>query len=402
MAHSEGSLAAALVLGPCICLLFCPLLVMGADSDEVTLFREDFDTKDPYWFWWVSGTGSGTVRDGYAFLNITDESVMESSSRAGISPVDYDRIPTKPTPLPDAERWLYVSVETRLRWSDDNKLESDAGGGLRAWGLAEEFVWPLNKLMFISWSPEAGPESAGFEIASNVNDSSTLREPITGIDMTEWHTYTITWEEGNAAFLVDGEVVGTTDTTPTASMNFDIYLENLLPEGRMDMEHNVSVQVDYIRLFTSEGRYRDWSEEISGLFSTAEEMIDEAEKNCMNTTNLKKDYYENAKDVWREGYYNYFGAKAYLEEIIALAGLWDELFEMFTTCAARIEQARQDGAADRTIMMMEGYYTQAESKWKAYDHVYAQMYLEKILAMPEPTVALVLGLIFLPALLRRR
>jgi hypothetical protein len=380
------------------------------DSEgHVTLFLEDFDVRDLSWSWWIHNTGSGTVRNGYAFLNITDKSVKEQPSRAGVSQLKWSQlhyrgIPTKPTPLPDAEGWLYVSMEVRLRCSDDNKLQSDVGGGLRFWGLVEDLANPDNYLLFNSWSREAGPESAGFSAKSVVNDNTALREPITGIDMTEWHIYTITWEPDYATFLVDGQLVSTTNTTPNVPMYFDIYLENLLPKGRMDMEHNVSVQVDYVRLFTIGERYQDWSEDISGLFSTAEEMINEAEKKGINTTTLKKDYYDNAKDIWREDYHNHFGAKTYLEKIITTLEVvlehWDEIMDMFSQANATIEEA-QLGADTRTINMMKGYYSQAERKWKEYDTENTKTYLQKILDMPEPALLSILGLILLPALLRK-
>jgi len=37
---------------------------------------------------------------------------------------------------------------------------------------------------------------------------------------------------------------------------------------------------------------------------------------------------------------------------------------MFSTSMEAIEKARQEGVAERTTRMMEGYYTEAEKRWQ--------------------------------------
>ena len=113
---------------------------------------------------------------------------------------------------------------------------------------------------------------------------------------------------------------------------------------------------------------------------------------------------QRLKDSWEKDHYIYLEAKNPLEKIIlALANL-DQTNEMFSSCATLIEKAKQEGAADRTIRMMEAYYTQAESAWQEYDYENTALGLQKIMA-PEPALMpflSILGLILPPALQRRR
>ena len=176
------------------------LLIVGtaSGSDGVTLFQDDFNTKEPYWDFQEWGTGTATVSDGILFLDLTDESKVGEGSLALVweGEADYTYRPLHP--------WLYVSMEMKIRFSDDNKLVSDIGGGVRWWGLLSEWAFAKNELKFLSFSPEAGP-LYGFGVVTSTGQSSgyAYMGNITGIDVTEWHTYTIHWEHDNATFLVD-------------------------------------------------------------------------------------------------------------------------------------------------------------------------------------------------------
>jgi hypothetical protein len=80
-----------------------------------------------------------------------------------------------------------------------------------------------------------------------------LSEPITGIDITDWHIYTVIWEQGNGTFLVDGEVVAITDEVPKSSMDTVIANYNLaqheVQDERIAIPFNEYIQVDYIHVF---------------------------------------------------------------------------------------------------------------------------------------------------------
>jgi hypothetical protein len=281
--------------------------------------------------------------------------------------------------------WQYASMEVRLRCSDDNKLESENGGGIRCWGLKQEPEWPENMLAFLSWSPESIPEAVGFYLEAKVKNSVVLRVPLE-VDMTEWHTYRILWEESNATFLVDGKVVGTTNTSPNVPMFGELFLQNLYrgesPDneaaGFVDIVGNVSLQVDYIHLFTRKERFEAWSEEVSH----AGQLIKEAEGRGINTIELME-YLAEAKGSWQEGYYNYEFSEPYLDKIVPYLEHFDEISEMFGQCSELIERSTEEGVTSRILAMMNGHYTQAGRYWEMYNYEDTLLNLQKIVDLAE-------------------
>jgi len=223
-------------------ILSTPFLVFS----EETLFRDDFDDPKVYNLWvnWEGGTGTVTFRDGYAFLNITEKTKAGDETDVVMS--------APPGNLPHR----YAGVEVRLRCSDDNRMESDVGGGWRHWGFWD--AQGHSALQFSSASPESGTDFAGFHALSAAGGMVRMWEPITGIDITEWHTYTILWEPGNGTFLVDGEVVATTNKVYESNMyvamgNTNIALRTPYYDGqlngRIHVPFNTSMQVDYVHIF---------------------------------------------------------------------------------------------------------------------------------------------------------
>jgi len=222
--------------------LFLPLFVFG----EETILRDNFDDPElslNLWLLTEDDGGSITFRDGYAFLNITNQTQAGKATDIGIR--------ATPGNLP----FRHVIIETRLRCSDDNKLESDIGGGWRFWGF-----WDFpgqSSLQFHSASPESGKNS-GFHVISGVGGTIKFWENVTGIDMTEWHTYTIIWEPGNATYLVDGDAVANTDKVYGYNMdvviaNTNVVLESPLwynVEDRIHVPYNTFIQIDYVHIFT--------------------------------------------------------------------------------------------------------------------------------------------------------
>jgi hypothetical protein len=73
----------------------------------------------------------------------------------------------------------------------------------------------------------------------------------------------------------------------------------------------------------------------------------------------------------------------------------------FTDAWEEIENMEQNGTETRTINMMKGYYSQAESEWQVYDYDRTKLYLQKIIALPETTLLPILSLLLLLLLLRR-
>ncbi len=391
-------------------LLFVSTLVIGGASGEeyVTVFREDFDTPNPQMVLRQGGTGSFLFRDGFAFLNVT-KTAAGSNSYARMENAD---------PFGEIGYWPYVGMEVRLRCSDDNYLTSDVGGGWRIWILTEDWGWQENDAQFFSISPEAGEELAGFRVISSSTESLTdFNERITGVDMREWHTYTTLWKEDDVTFLVDEDVIATTDVSSKVPMHFLMIVWNLgaFDSAQRDytlveLKHDVWIQVDHVRLFTTRQRFDEWSEEISALFPAANSKIEEAEGIGVNTTKAKDDYAQ-AEASWQKDGYFFETAKSYLQGILDSLNLvidnYEEITGMFALASDLISQVEGKGL-DRDALVMKGDMIKAEEEWAIYDVERTRTHLTSIknkaadLGIPEPALLPILGLILLPALLRRR
>jgi hypothetical protein len=256
-----------------------------------------------------------------------------------------------------------------------------------------------------------GDELLGFMATSNLDEPWAFIEQIEGIDLTEWHTYTILWEPEAATFLIDNLVVAEIDEAPHMPMG--IYLSwwtglNLTPPcrkvGQEEACTDEYVQIDYIRVFT----HTEWQEELSqkmlALFSQVDARMSEAEDGGKDVSRLRDDY-TSLEEIWeKESYSSYGRIKEALEGILTVLEAWDEVVEMFYQANATIQEAEQLGADARPITIMKGYYSQAEIKWKEQDIESTEIYLQKILDMPEPLslyLISLLGLISLPVFRQR-
>jgi hypothetical protein len=235
-------------------ILVCALVLLSAPvvvSGQETLLMDGFDDPEASRQLWEptpytppgfplareKGTGTITFRDGFAFLNTTDQTKADGLAIAALSST--------------YQAYKYTSLETRLRCSDDNGLASDIGAGFRFWGFWDYHGGKF--LYFQSASNESREDRVGFRAVCG-NSGLKLIEPITGIDMREWHTYTILWDQGNATFIVDGEVVATTNDAPKSSMALVIGNSNRVPHNPgflIDVPFNQSIQVDYVHLFSA-------------------------------------------------------------------------------------------------------------------------------------------------------
>jgi hypothetical protein len=247
----------------------------------------------------------------------------------------------------------------------------------------------------------------GFMACVQLKDEFVFLKPIEGIDLTEWHTYTILWEPENATFLIDDVVVATTDEVPQVGMNVHLNWwagTNLTlhchTEGQEEICTDEYMQVDYIRVFTDEERIQEMDTEISGLLFRTSSLIEDLEGKGGNSTQLRS-WHAEAREAWQKNHL-YWSSRNLLQTIIEVTENWDEVVEMFSQANATIQEAEQLGADARTITIMKGYYSQAESRWREYDYKRTKTFLQQILDMPEPALLCILGLILLPTLLRRR
>ena len=176
-------------------LLLAPVLVSAVDSSDeyVTLFFDDLDTENPHWDYNAPKPSTHILRDGYVFLNVTGTEI------SGFHELK-------------ADRWLYTGIEMRLRQ-----------GSLQTYRPCGYYT-TANRLRFCYLDSKSSPFAQGLHAESMVDGKNVLWEPIEGIDIRDWHTYTVIWEENNGTFLIDGEVVAHTDQVPTQRMEIWIYI----------------------------------------------------------------------------------------------------------------------------------------------------------------------------------
>jgi hypothetical protein len=386
-----------ILLSTCV-FLFAPVVVLG----QVTLYTYDFE--NPEWVhdwhdptgWHMGPHASFSAHDGSLFCNLTE--VIRAGSSWGGGGKQWS-----------IHEYLFAGLEMRVKLSSDNKLESDFGGGIRRWGFRSKDV--SYRLMFRSMEEGIlsafNSEMLGFMACAQLDGDFVFLKQIEGIDLTEWHTYKILWEPENATFLIDGVVVAETDKVPQVGMSIHLNWwagTNLTLHCHTSGQEEVCVdeylQVDYIRVFLKEGRLQEMDSEISGLLSSALQLIENHEQQGKNSSQFRK-WYAEAQDDWQKDHI-YVSSKKLLQKIVAILGQWDEVVDMFSQANATIEDAEQTGATDRDINTMKGYYNQAENSWEAYNIQTTKYYLQKILDVPEPALLPILGPVLLPALLRRR
>jgi hypothetical protein len=405
-----------------------PLVV----HDDVTLLRDDFNDpkiSSENWNWenpgllfTQRGTGTVNIRDGYAFLILTKTKgdACAFLEREG-----------------EALKYGYTGMEIRMRYINDNRSKSDIGGVLW-WGFS---VLGLSDLRFVYLPSELG-EDAEFRVHSGHLQSPRaggLWEPIPDIDITDWHTYTILWHyhgynnslaenmgwleylEIDGAFLVDGEVVAATDKAEDFSPHFTEYLHNVIYIGNdlywsceswedwgsiydsgkrsVDIPFNQSLQIDYVHIFTSEEDFEEMGAETSELLSDCLQIIEELEWRGLNTTQLRA-WYTNALNDWQSG--DYLWNSEIYSKFLHHTENWEEIPCMFAQASDCIETLKQEGT-DQEVWVSNYDYTKAVDAWAQYDYGTTRQRLQRIIdRVPEPTLLTILGLILLPALLRRK
>ena len=151
----------------------CIILFVGAVCAEETVFWDDFDTVKPDWDTSHSSV-SYTIQDGFVVLNLSANGSITYPHFCAIRLTQLMRC---------------AGLEMRLR-----NLGHLEGG--RHWG----FHSSQEDLKFIWLSNESAQDFQGLHTASVVNGKYRFNDLITGIDITDWHNYTIIWEKDNGTF----------------------------------------------------------------------------------------------------------------------------------------------------------------------------------------------------------
>jgi hypothetical protein len=139
-------------------------------------------------------------------------------------------------------------MEVRLRCSDNNAL-----GGALGWGFVHKYIFedgdPLDPGLlsqatipicraprFECYSSESNSSLEGFwATAWSEDEGGVIRKPITGVNLTEWHVYSINWDKGNTTFFVNGIPVAFIDRVPRWDMGVWVYLQNKIYNPDQDI-----------------------------------------------------------------------------------------------------------------------------------------------------------------------
>jgi hypothetical protein len=158
--------------------------------------------------------------------------------------------------------------------------------------------------------------------------------------MTEWHTYTILFEDGEERYLVDGQHVATSPSVPESAMGVEIQVGNECWDpnkiAQREGEHSPlggdyvvagidseeSIQVDYVKVFWSAETFNSMSEEVSELFLQAEEAVSELDETGLGDTSPIASAIQGAADSWERYHCD---VRPVLQNIVSLPGLCQNL-----------------------------------------------------------------------------
>ena len=157
-------------------------------------------------------------------------------------------------------------------------------------------------------------------------------------------------------------------------------------------DNSVSIQVDYVHVFVTKEYLDEMDADISAFLNKAQELIDELANRGEDTTHLNI-YYNQARALWREGYYLYPPAKARLVPFMEVLYNWDKIKSDFTAAEAAIDTLYAQGE-NRTALKGEADLEKARVFWEECDYESTNEYLQIIQAsVPEERILIILGLI---------
>jgi hypothetical protein len=223
-----------------IAFVFASGLTAGAEAEEIFL-QDHFPgyAEDPHWdYSWNRGIGSTTfdaTSPGFAHLNL-------DGPWSG-PPAEYQNAEIIRYSVP-----AYHSFEVRLRNSNNNGWDAPGapdtpdptyGLGSRGWGL-----WDTNtsavqdSIWFTSISPESSPVFRGTRIIISHGGLPVVLQDL-GIDLTEWHTYRILWQEDYLGVFIDDMSTPIAEVTnpasiPSTGLTFTIWVDNYIMTGDLN------------------------------------------------------------------------------------------------------------------------------------------------------------------------
>lgn len=153
--------------------------------------------------------------------------------------------------------YLHARMDVRLR-------NVNPTVGSRGWGFwngsmspgSSRFAWFVR----VEADPDLPPPAAqdGFYAAVQDGAEPTLI-PVVGLDLTEWHTYSIRWRQDGIGFFIDGEEVHHEQAVvPSGPMRADIWCDNAVYDASFthilqDPMGDTELEVDRIEIWSDGG-----------------------------------------------------------------------------------------------------------------------------------------------------
>lgn len=337
------------------------------ESDDVQvpirIFMDDFDKDSDHWYH-LEGLNTTrreiAIKDGCICLSIYNAIGVVNPAKGLVRVFlnDYN--------LGRGHRWQNVCLEIRARCSETWRgfvllgfLDSDMN-----------LIPPQNGLFFLSESEEC--DDPGTFAISEINDTKFLRKYVMGTDMSDWHNYSILWEPDNATFLIDGEVLASTEIEPSMPLAIVIHMENW--DGNktyLDIEEDQFIEIDYVRVFMDRDFYEEYCEKTVELLNQSLEQIESAANFGLNTSHLLSDHLALVEEFDAEGYVHagrFDAFEDFVSHVDELVGLFDDASEVIPTIVE-----------DRDRDMVEGLYRGAEDAWLKCDYRMAKDCLRRII-----------------------
>jgi hypothetical protein len=134
--------------------------------------------------------------------------------------------------LPQAAWFFYASEPNDLPFAPDNPG--------RGWFVSTIGVTPVAAVSLLPISLFVFALNRFDSLRRRIWPAVRVRMGISAApvnqDMTEWHEYTLNWEDDNCRFAVDGQLVLDSPHSPRGSLGFVCWLDNqflvLTPRGR--------------------------------------------------------------------------------------------------------------------------------------------------------------------------
>lgn len=206
-----------------------PLFWLVGFEDGANILFEDFeDMNDSRWYRRTDGNGQ------ISYSNSVTEFKIPSSPGDLYSNAE----------IYDAEGRLPYRLVTAMF----NVCSVNPTNGSRGWGFWNGvFGSGMNLVWFMYMNSSASHDGLWTYVVRN---REVWSNPVTDVNISLWHNYTIIWRSGSVEFLVDGEVKSRFEgEAPDAYMRLDIWVDNKTweePATQHPISEETKLLVDWV------------------------------------------------------------------------------------------------------------------------------------------------------------